>query len=109
MCIQNQDVRNVALVVLLDQLLLLGRALNVKVDDHKENRGTALIVQFNRTTCFPLGVKASFAVHDDVIGLARNKSRLSIRSGDEWTVDTITTVVEVRIEFQVIDCKQSSR
>jgi len=29
MCIQNQDVRNVALVVLLDQFLLLGRSLNV--------------------------------------------------------------------------------
>ena len=29
MCIQHQDVRNVALIVLLDQFLLFGRALNV--------------------------------------------------------------------------------
>jgi hypothetical protein len=46
-CIQNQDVRNVALVVLLDQLLLLGRALNVQINDDKVHLRAISVVKLD--------------------------------------------------------------
>src|ERR1700685_986980 len=52
--IQNEHMRDVALVVQLDQLLLFRRALNVKIDDHKMHPGAVLVVQFNRPACLPL-------------------------------------------------------
>ena len=50
-CIQNQDVRNVALIVLLDQLLLLGRALNVQIDDDKVNLGAIFVIKLDSALC----------------------------------------------------------
>jgi hypothetical protein len=42
MRIQYEDMRDVSLVVLLDQLLLFWRALNIKIDDHKMHLGAYL-------------------------------------------------------------------
>src|SRR5260370_36485009 len=53
-CIQYEDMRNVALVVLLDQLMLLRRELNVKIYDHEVHLGAGFVVQFNRTPGLPL-------------------------------------------------------
>ena len=55
--IQNERVRDVTLVVHHDQLLLLRRALNLKIDDHKVHPGAVLVVQFNCPACLPLELK----------------------------------------------------
>ena len=70
------------------------------------NLGAVLVVQFDGPSCLPLRVKASLAVHDNVVGLARNKSRLGVRPSNEWTVCAVTSEVEMRVELQVIDCEQ---
>src|SRR5260370_40100594 len=44
-CVQYEDMRDIAFVVLLDQLLLLGWAGNVKIDDHKVHLGAVFVVQ----------------------------------------------------------------
>jgi hypothetical protein len=67
MCIQHEDVWNGACVILLHQLLLFGRALNVKIDDHKMHLRAVLVVLLYCPSGLPLRVKASFAVHDYVV------------------------------------------
>jgi len=47
MRIQYEDMRDVSLVVLLDQFLLFWRALNIKIDDHNMHLGAVLVVQFD--------------------------------------------------------------
>src|SRR6202008_4806916 len=105
--IQHQNVGDIALVVLLDQLLLLGRALNVQVDDDKVHLGAVFVVQLNSALRLSFGVEASFAVNNDVVGLARNKSRLRIISRDQRTIEAVACVIAFRIELHSIDGQRS--
>src|SRR5216683_2907060 len=45
---------------------------------YEDMRDIAFVVLLHRPPRLPLRVKASFAVDDDVIGLTRNKSRLRV-------------------------------
>src|ERR1700730_8320997 len=53
-CVQDEDMMDVALVVLHDQFLLLGGAPNLEIDDHKVYLGAVFVVEPHRPPCLSL-------------------------------------------------------
>ena len=76
-------------VVLLDELLLGGRALQVQIDDDEVHPAAILLIEIYRAASLPLGIESTLAVKDDVIRLAPDHTVFHVAAGNERAVLTV--------------------
>ena len=93
---------NVALVVLLDELLLLGRPFRTKIDDHKMHSSLILLVETDGSASLPLGIESALAEDENVIGLAANRPFLDVIAADEWAVLAVTRVIKPPVKYSLV-------
>jgi hypothetical protein len=84
--IEDGDVGNVTPVVLLDELLLGGRPLQVQIDNDEVHPAAILLIKIYGAASLPLGIKSTLAVKDDVIGLALKRTVFHVVASNERAV-----------------------
>ena len=107
--VQHDHVGNVALVVLLNELLLLGRPFRTQIDDHKMHSSLILLVETDGAASLPLGIESALAEHEHVIGLAPDGTVFEVVAGDEGAVLAVARIVKPRIQPQVFGGPQARR
>ena len=100
--------RNVPLVVLLDELLLSRRTFPVDVDDDEVDPTSVLLVKTYGAASLPLGIESTLAEHEDIIGLAPDSSVFDVIASDERAVLAVARIVESLVQAQVV-CSPQAR
>src|SRR5260370_27411850 len=95
--IEHHDVRDVAAIIFLLELLLFRGQLMVEVNNDKLNASSVFLIESDRTPRLPFGVEAALSVHHYVRGLTRNEAGLHAVAGDEGPVLAVAGGVGVRI------------
>ena len=100
--IEDQHVRDVAGVVLLDELLLLSRACLVQINDHELHSSLVLLVQTDGAASLPLGIKSTLAKHKDVIRPSVYRAVFDVVTSDEGAILAVAGIIKPRVEPQVL-------
>ena len=74
--------RDVALVVFPDKLLLGGGFRFVQINDHKLHSAFILLVETHGAASLPLGIESTLAEHENVVGFAPDCSVFHVIAGD---------------------------
>ena len=82
--------RDVALIILFDELLLFRRALLVEVDDNEVYLASVFLVQAYGAASLPLRIESALAEHEDVIRLAMDRALLNVIAGNQRAVLAVT-------------------
>jgi len=92
---------NVALVVVLQQVLLIPAASLIKIDHHKVNLPVVFFVQADGAPSLALGIESTLTVDDDVIGLSRHSALVHVGAVNKWPILAITGIIQPRINSQI--------
>src|ERR1700674_2107721 len=95
--VEHDDVRNVAFVILLAQLLLRGREWMVQVNDDKLHVALIFFVQAHGAASLTLRVVAALSVQDDIGRLSGGGAIVHAVSRDQGAVLAVAGVVELGI------------
>ena len=92
---------NIAVVIFLQEGLLVPAAPLIKIDHHKVNLPVVFFIQADGAPSLALGIESTLTVDDDVIGLSRHRALVHVGAGNKWPILTIAGIIQPRINSQI--------
>ena len=94
--------RDISLIILADEFLLLTRPWPVEVDDYEIYTVPILFIETNGAPSLALGIKTALTVDEDVIQFPGGCAAFQVLARDERAILTVTGIIQVLVETKII-------